>query len=339
MPMNPVLVELTRGPLIESVHRGALAVADADGRLLLSVGDVYHPVFPRSAIKAFQALPLIETGAADRFGFGESELALAAASHAGTGAHVDIAAGMLRKAGLSREALECGAHEPLGAAARRELAITGAQPTALHNNCSGKHAGMLATAAHLGEHTSGYIAPDHPVQVRVRRAIEDLAAMRIGRELTGIDGCSLPNFALPLARMARAFAAFATGTAGASSHREAAARIMRACWARPELVAGPGRLDTEVMRACPGHVFLKTGAEGVYGAGLPDRGLGIAVKIDDGAKRAAELVIMHTIARLLPPAAQLLPTSEQVNWRGIVTGEIRPATTLASAWDKLDLCE
>jgi L-asparaginase II len=335
--MNPVLVELTRGPLVESRHRGALAVSDADGRLLLSVGDVYCPVLPRSAIKAFQALPLIESGAADRFGFGDAGIALAAASHAGSAAHVEVASAMLRSAGLTPDALECGAHQPLGAAASRELMLSGARATALHNNCSGKHAGMLATAAHLGEPIAGYVAPDHPVQVRVRRAIEDLAAMPIGAELTGTDGCSLPNFALPLARMARAFAAFVTGTAGAARHREAAARIMQACWARPELVAGEGRLDTEVMRAFPGEAFLKTGAEGVYCAGLPSRGLGIAIKIDDGAKRAAELVVMHTLARLLPAVARLLPASQQTNWRGIVTGEIRPASGLGSALDMLPI--
>jgi L-asparaginase II len=333
--MNPVLVELTRGPMVESIHRGALAVADAKGRLLLSIGDVYSPVFPRSAVKAFQALPLIESGAADQLSFGDAEIALAAASHVGAAEHVAVAAGMLDKAGLTPDALECGAHPPLGAAASRALALSGGRATALHNNCSGKHAGMLATAVHLRERRAGYVAADHPVQVRVRRAIEDLAAMPIGPELTGIDGCSLPNFALPLARVARAYAAFVTGTEGAREHAAAASRIMRACWARPELVGGPGRLDTEAMRALPGDVFIKTGAEGVYCAGLPRLGLGIAVKIDDGAKRAAEMVVTHAMARLLPAAQPLCHASALVNWRVIKTGETRPSAVLAHALDTL----
>ena len=331
---NPVVIEVTRGTLVESVHSGAVAIARSSGELLFEHGDVARPVYPRSAVKPLQCLPLIETGAADRFGFGDREVALACASHSGTTQHTELALSMLTGAGLTVDALGCGAHAPSDFAADCRLIREGTRPTALHNNCSGKHAGMLATALHCGDPPAGYWLPDHPVQVRVRHTLEGLIGRPLGSDVTGIDGCSLPNWAMPLADLARAFACFATGEGAGAPHRAAAERIAAACWATPELVAGNGRLDTEVMRALPGKVLIKTGAEGVYCAALPKLGLGIALKIDDGAKRAAEALVMGVIAHLLPGARSLIPDPVLRNWRGTVVGEVRLAAAFRSSLDR-----
>ena len=179
---NPVLIELTRGALVESVHAGAIAVVRADGEVVAAVGDIARPIFPRSAIKPLQALPFLESGAADRFGFGAPEIALACGSHAGARPHVAGVTAMLAGAGLSTTALACGTHEPMDAAAARELLRSGASPSPAHHNCSGKHAAMLATARHLAEPTEGYWRPDHPVQQRIRRALEDMTGCALGAD-------------------------------------------------------------------------------------------------------------------------------------------------------------
>jgi len=203
---DPILIEVTRGTLVESWHRGAIAVAAASGALALRLGDVERLVYPRSAVKALQALPLIETRAADRFGFGAAEIALACGSHAGTERHTHLAATMLDRAGLNPDALGCGAHAPLGISAANALIAAGETPTQLHNNCSGKHAGMLATAVHRREPTLGYWDESHPVQQRVHRALADISGLPLGAEVRSIDGCSVPNWAMPLSAMARMFA-------------------------------------------------------------------------------------------------------------------------------------
>ena len=331
---NPVVIEVTRGALTESVHSGAVAVARATGERVFELGDVGRPVFPRSAIKPLQCLPLIETGAADRFGFGAAEVALACASHAGTERHAGLAAAMLARAGLTADALGCGAHAPSDEAAEAKLVREGKRPTALHNNCSGKHAGMMATAIHCGDPPAGYWRPDHPAQVRIRRTLEELIGRPLGSDVVAVDGCSAPNWAVPLADLARAFAQFVTGEGAGAGHRVAAERIAAACWEAPDLVAGDGRLDTEVMRRLPGEVLMKTGAEGVYCAALPKLGLGVALKVDDGAKRAAEALIMSIIAHLLPSARPLVPGGVLKNWRGLIVGEIRVAPAFLAALDE-----
>lgn len=322
---NPVLVEALRGERVESLHRGSIAVAGPDGRLAFAVGEVHRLVFPRSAIKAIQCLPLIETGAADRFGFGATEIALACASHSGTDRHVAVAAGMLAKAGLDATALACGVHEPLSAAAARSLIRDRQSPTPLHNNCSGKHAGMLATAVHMGESTADYWRPEHPVQERIANALADLTGAVITADRLGIDGCSAPNWAIPLANLARAFACLATGERLPNERREATRRVLQSCWSEPELVAGRERLDTVIMTRFPGLVFLKTGAEGVYCGAVPARALGFALKIDDGAKRASELVVKALLAHLVPEATDLAAEEPLPNWRGLPAARMRCA--------------
>ncbi|MCL4765135.1 MAG: asparaginase [Hyphomicrobiaceae bacterium] len=325
---NPVLVETLRGELVESRHRGSIAVAGPDGRLAFASGEVRRPVFPRSAIKSIQCLPLIETGAADRFGFGAAEIALACASHSGTERHVAVAAGMLARAGLDEAALACGSHEPLAAAAARTLIQDRQPPSPLHNNCSGKHAGMLATAVHMSEPVADYWRPEHPVQVRIAAALEDLTGTRLGTDRLGIDGCSAPNWAIPLADLARAFARLITGEGLSPARRAAAERVLESCWAEPELVSGPERLDTELMTRLRSALFLKTGAEGVYCGAIPARGLGFALKVDDGAKRASELAVKALTARLVPQAGDL-PLQETLrNWRGLPAAGIRCSAEL-----------
>jgi len=332
---NPILIEVTRGPLVESWHRGAIAISSPSGALALQLGDVERPVYPRSAIKALQALPLIESGAADKFGFGPADIALACGSHAGTEQHTALAAAMLQRVGVAPDALGCGAHLPLGASAAAALVANGHAPNQLHNNCSGKHAGMLATAVHLGEPTAGYWEPTHPVQQRIHRVLVEMSGVPLGPDVQGIDGCSVPNWAMPLSVLARMFARLVTGDGIEAGRRQALVRILRACWEHPELVAGKGRADTVVMRAFPGQVIMKTGAEGVYCGAFPEFRLGFALKIDDGAKRAAAGMAMALVERFYPAARGLMPYGPIKTWRGVEVGAIRSAAAFEDALEKL----
>jgi L-asparaginase II len=332
---NPILVELTRAALVESVHRGALAIARPNGEMVVSLGDVKRPVFPRSAVKAFQCLPLVESGAADAFGFGDREISIACASHSGTPAHAELAASMLARAHLTERALGCGAHEPMLESSARALAAAGLKPSQLHNNCSGKHAGMCACAVHHKEDPAGYWRPDHPVQQRIVKVLREFTGEALGDDVRGTDGCSAPNWAIPVASLARAFAAFITAEGPGKAHRAASERIARAVWAAPDMVAGPGRLDTIIMSKVPGKVFMKTGAEGVYCGAFPDLGLGFAVKIDDGTKRASEAVTRALLDRVLPATKGLGDSPILRNWVGTEVGEIRISGDLARTLDRL----
>jgi L-asparaginase II len=332
---NPILIELTRRALVESRHAGAVAVVRATGEVVAAVGDIAAPVFPRSAIKPLQAIACVESGAADRFGFGAREIALASASHSGTPAHTALALSMLEHAGLTPKALACGVHEPMDPATAREVIRSGGTASVLHHNCSGKHVAMLATAVHESEPTDGYWRPDHPVQVRIARVLADLTGCPLGPDVRGIDGCSVPNWAIPLSGLAQAFARFATAEGVGAGRAAACRRIAEACTAHPDLVAGPGRLNTLLMARLPGKVLLKSGAEGVYCGALPERGLGFAIKIDDGAQRAAEAVVVQLIARFHPEVASLGPPAQLTNWRGVEVGRMRAASELERALDAL----
>jgi L-asparaginase II len=331
---NPVLVEVIRGGLVESRHRGAVAIADTGGALVLAVGDVAAEVFPRSAVKVLQALPLVESGAADRYGLSDEELALACASHSGERAHVEGVTRMLAKAGLEPSALCCGAHWPLSQAAAYALARTGA-PSALHNNCSGKHAGFLAVARARGVDHIGYWQPDHPVQREVHGVLQDLTGVMLPADRRAIDGCSVPTWAVPLQSLAHAFAKFATGPGLSSDRARAAARLRAACTHQPWYVAGTGRFGTEIVRLLGERILFKTGAEGVACGALPTFGLGFAIKCDDGAGRAAEAVAAALIARLLPLADAernaLSPFGQPTlrNWNGVEVGALRVTEAIA----------
>ena len=330
---DPILVEVLRGARLESRHRGAVAVADADGRAVLALGDVECPVFPRSAVKALQAMVLIEIGAADAYGFGDEELALACASHSGEPGHVAGVTRMLSKAGLDASALACGAHWPLSQPAMVALARSG-EPSALHNNCSGKHAGFICAACAMGiDHTS-YWKPDHQVQRHVHAVLEDLSGEVLGEDRRAIDGCSVPTWAVPLRNLALAFARFGTGHKMAPERARAAARLRAACTSKPWHVAGTGRFCTEIMRLFGSRVFVKTGAEGVYCGALPELGLGIAIKCDDGAGRAAQAIMAALIARFLPlsekSARRSVPLAGPTlrNWNGFEVGALRVTDAL-----------
>lgn len=328
---NPILAEVTRGSAVESRHRGAAVVVDADGRVVLALGDVERPVFPRSAVKALQALPLLESGAADRYGLTPAEIALAVASHSGEQAHAETSLAMLKKAGRDASCLECGAHWPMGEAAARALARAGGEPSALNNNCSGKHAGFICLACGMDEDPKGYVRAGHAVQQAVRGALEEVTGAAHNAELSGIDGCSIPTYAVPLTALALGFARFGTGQGFGPKRAEAARRIREAVASHPFMVAGTGRFDTRLMERFGQRAFIKTGAEGVYCGALPELGYGIALKCDDGAGRAAEVAMAALIERFLPlngeEQAAFAPFRETVlkNWNGIEVGRIRAA--------------
>ena len=325
---NPVLVEVIRGSLVETRHRGAIAVSDAEGKTVFAIGDVASAIFPRSAVKALQALPLIMEGAAECFGLSDEELVLACASHSGEAAHVAGVARMLAKAGLDPSVLRCGAHWPVARAAAAAVARSGA-PSPLHNNCSGKHAGFLCVARALGVDHADYWRPAHPVQQRVRRVLEDFTGATLGEAQCAIDGCSVPTWAVPLDSLAYGFAKFGTGRGIPTEHAKAAARLRQSCAKAPWFVAGTGRFCTDIMQLFGERVFVKTGAEGVYCAALPGEGLGIALKCDDGAGRAAQAIMAVLIVRFLPLAASEHAALHRFvqpvlrNWNNFEVGQIR----------------
>jgi L-asparaginase II len=333
---GPVLVEVLRGGWVESRHHGALAVSDADGAILLALGDIDAPVFPRSAVKAFQALPLVESGAADRYRLTEAEIALAIASHSGEPQHVETARAMLAKCGREPDALECGAHWPANLEAGRALAAAGKAPSALHNNCSGKHAGFVCLACAAGVEPSGYVGPEHFVQREVARSLAEMTGAPIDGRHRAIDGCAIPTYAIPLVSLARAFARFGVGRGMSATRAAAANRIRAAAAAHPEFVGGAGRFDTIVMQILGKRAFVKTGAEGVYCAAFPERGLGVAIKCWDGASRAAEVAMGAMITRFVPMSpierVVLEPRFAPVltNWNGAVVGEMRAAAGLGA---------
>ncbi|HVA38647.1 MAG TPA: asparaginase [Candidatus Dormibacteraeota bacterium] len=291
------LVDVTRGPLVESIHYVAAAVCDPGGEVTLALGAVDVPVYLRSAAKPFITTAIVRSGAADRFALTDVELAVITASHNGEDFHVEAVSGILAKIGLDAGALRCGVHEPYHEPVAAAMRERGERPSSLHSNCSGKHAGILALTVHLGADPAGYLDPEHPAQ----RIILDLCAAFVGQrreELPlGVDGCGIPVFATPLRNAATAFARFATGRGLAPDVAESAARVRSAMTAHPEYVAGTTRFDTDLMRAAGGRIACKGGAEGVECAAHPERGLGMALKVIDGAKRAVAPAAMAILRR------------------------------------------
>ena len=335
--MNPVLVEVTRGQHTESIHRGAFVVVDSLDRVVLEVGDTLRHIYPRSAVKPLQAIALVESGAADQLGLSDGEIALACGSHTGEPFHVDAAKSMLLKAGLDASCLECGSHWPLGEAAGRALAASGESPTALHNNCSGKHAGFICLACFRGHDVTGYTRADHPTMREVTAILTEFTGAVLDEENMGIDGCTIPTYAIPLRACALGFARLATGEGLSPVRKAAAARIRAAMANHPEMVTGPGQFESRLMAVASGRVVCKGGAEGVFCAALPDAGLGVAIKIDDGAGRAAEIVmaaVLQLIHGSLPAAhgSEIggLATRAILNRANAVVGQIRPSATVFS---------
>ena len=334
------LVEATRGELVESRHRGIIALVNAEGKLLSSVGDVEQYVFMRSSAKPLQLIPLIESDAADHFRFTDSELAVMMASHSGESFHVEAVRSILAKIGLHEGALRCGIHWPMNKEATRKLRRSGQEPTAIHNNCSGKHAGMLALAVH-GEHTlNNYTSPDHPVQIQIRASIADFAGLTPEQIKIGKDGCGVPVFGLPLWRAAYAYARLVDPAAWPSGRREACRRVVEAMQRHPEMVAGTGRFNTDLVRVGGPRLVAKGGAEGYYAVGvLPagcHPGLGLTLKIEDGdlQGRASGPVVLSCLQQLGALQEEDMPRLRShwsrsiYNHRGEIVGELRTTFSL-----------
>ncbi len=359
-PPNPILVEIRRGAIVEAVHRGAIVALEPDGNLIAALGNIDLMTSTRSAIKPIQAIPFITSGAADRFNVTGRELAVVCASHDGEPFHTETVASLLDKIGLNESDLRCGAHPPYHEATARQLERDGIKFTQLHNNCSGKHAGMLATCVHRGLSTDDYTAKEHSVQQEIIAIFKRLAGLDEPIAIA-VDGCSAPTFGVPLRSLALAFARLVEASAnhnrvdesGSGSQFQvehlspqlaetarrvmyaiAARRIVAAITAHPEMVAGSTRLDTDLMRVARGSLICKVGAEAVYCLGvLPcatyPRGLGIAIKMDDGAYRGMNPTIIETLAQLevFDKAQQAELTGYHqptvTNHRGLRVGEIR----------------
>ena len=320
------MVELWRGGLLESTHRGHAVLCDEKGEIVEAWGDPGRVIFPRSSCKMLQALPLVESGAADAFGLTEAHLALSCASHQGAALHVNMASDWLAGIGLGEPDLRCGSHEPYDKAERDRLICDHEGPCQLHNNCSGKHSGFLTTTKHLKAGPE-YVEIDHPLQKAIRAATEEVTGETVAGY--GIDGCSAPNFAMSVAGLARGMARFAA-TDGTGARGRAMQRLSRAMATYPELVAGEGRSCTELMRAMGGRVTIKTGAEAVFVAIIPEKKLGLAMKIEDGNSRASEAALVGILTRLgvldaAHPMAQKRLPAPMTNCRGLTVGELRLA--------------
>jgi L-asparaginase II len=328
---NPILVEITRGDLVESIHRGSIAIADSGGAIRFALGDIETPVYPRSSLKPVQALPLLESGAAEAFGLSDEEVALACASHSGEPVHTTRVSAWLTRIGCGESDLACGAHPVRYEPVWNEMIRRGEKPTRIHNNCSGKHTGFLTVARHWDVSTAGYERHDHPVQQAVAKVLHELSG--IEKEFAwGVDGCAAPNFALPLSGFAWALAKMAAPDTLPAPRAGAARRIVRSMMTYPELVSGTGRACAILMRACGGKAAVKTGAEGFFAGIVPGLGLGIALKIDDGAGRASETVMAALLDKLGllsdDRTAGELIRAPVLNTRGDAVGEKRAAEAL-----------
>jgi L-asparaginase II len=324
-----------RGDGIEAVHAAAIAVVDADSRLTHFLGDPRQAFFSRSSIKPLQALPLVEAGGLERFGFDEQELALCAASHSGTERHRTIVLGMLHKLGLDVAALQCGSAVPLGLALAGAGAEREAPVDALSHNCSGKHSGFLALAKVLQQPLETYLEPSGAVQRVVREAVADACEVEVGSLLVGIDGCSAPNYALPLVNLALGFKNLAQASGAAAAARK---RVCDAMLAHPVLVSGEGRLDYDLATAFPGRAVVKGGAEALLLLAFAEPAIGIAIKVLDGGSRALEPILVETLKQLgliddlaRFPSLQRYERPSIANARHIKTGEIRAELVLERA--------
>lgn len=342
IPTAEPLVEVRRGSITESRHRGHVIALDADERILAQLGSPEMVTYLRSSAKPFQAIPLVASGAADQFGFTEQEIAIACASHNGETIHTETVAGMLKKIGLDQSALKCGAHEPYSAEAARRLRERGEEPTALHNNCSGKHAGMLALALHLNAPIETYDQADNAVQQQIMSCISQFSGVTVEEIAIGIDGCGVPTFGMSVRAMALMYVRLVSTPARFDdATRAACRRIVSAMTKYPEMIGGRAeRLDTIVMQAAQGGVVSKVGAEGVYTAAiLPcdeyKRGLGFAFKIEDGEdRRARPVVVIEAMRQLGVFAGDALEAVKPyasfpiLNRRGDTVGEVRAAFQL-----------
>lgn len=324
------LVELWRGDLLESQHLGHAVICDGSGETIATWGDADAIVYPRSSAKMIQALPMLTSGAAARYGLTTEQLALACASHSGGAIHVEGVKAWAEQLGLGEGDFCCGPQTPKDRVERERLLLAGEAPTAFHNNCSGKHAGFLTLNQFFGG-GADYTSVDHPVQQACREAFETVTGETSGH--CGLDGCSAPNFSSSMRGMARAMAWYATAHHRDDAASQAAVQLRDAMMRHPELVAGEGRACTKLMRAMDGKAAIKTGAEGYYVAILPEREIGIALKVSDGATRASECAIatlLVTVGALDPdhPVAQDYVETPIRNWAGLQCGVMKANDSL-----------
>jgi L-asparaginase II len=330
------LIEVTRGGHVECVHAGSVAVVNTQGDLLYQAGDPHHWTFTRSTIKPFQAAPFLRAGGPARFGFTSREIALLCASHSGEPMHIDAVQSMLRKAGCDEHHLRCGCHVPMYYTVADRLPPSGETYTQLHNNCSGKHAGFLAYCVQHGHALDGYLEPAHPLQQAVRDSVAYFAGMSGADLKSGIDGCSAPNYAMPLSRLALAYARLAQGS-NDNAYGSVLGELYQAMTAHPELVSGTGRNDLAFMQTVPGDWVAKIGADGVQVIGIRSAGLGIAIKVADGNMRALYTAAVAVLQQLglvqSPEATPLAPwvRPQLQNFMGVRTGEVRAALLLAGS--------
>jgi len=333
--LNPILVNVIRGTEVESNHRGSMVVVDTAGKILDQIGDPERAIYPRSALKFLQAIPLVESGAADAFSLTEKEVALACASHNAESFHVDLVNGWLDKLDLSGDDLECGPTLPLNEKAAHTLIASGGKPTRVHQNCSGKHSGMLTLCRHMGWPTKGYSEYDHPSQHAWIKTMGEIVEQDLFSQPWEKDGCGLPALQMSMKSLALGFAKFAQIEQSASLRAQAMERIIAAVRNYPEMIAGSGRCCTAIIEKTAGKVVVKTGAEAVYAGCVPSLGLGFALKIDDGATRGSEVALGALLRRLgvldKEQTAQLAPwiRPKIINSQGKQTGEI----VAAEAWN------
>lgn len=327
---NPeIIAEVTRGGITESKHRLSAVIIRSNGEIVESWGDITTPVYPRSAIKALQALAFVERGGAETFGFSEQELALCCASHNGEPEHVNAAQSMLDKISKSESDYECGLQWPMRVEAGYELAHAHSKPDQRHNNCSGKHAGMLGLAAILGVDAQGYIKPEHPVQQTIVQTMSEICDIDMTTAPASPDGCSAPTWAIPLRNLALGFARFGDPENLSLQRAQACRKLYQACVTNPFMVAGTKRYCSGMMELLGKRVFLKVGAEGVYVAAIPELKLAIALKCEDGASRSAEVVMTALLEHLGVTQdieeSKLAPfrAPEIRNWNGLLTGHVR----------------
>ena len=328
-PDNPILVRQRRGESVESVHRGAWALVDAAGKVIESVGAIDFPIYARSSTKALQALPLFESGAAERYRFGTRDIALAIASHSAELCHTEVVASVLRRLELGVGDLQCGSQRPADPGAQRTLDQNGDEPSAIHNNCSGKHAGFLALTLHLGDDVSRYLDPDCRSQRLVRAALMDMTGVAPRDLSVAVDGCSAPTFRLPLRDLATAFARFTSPSGLEPERRGACQAMMQAVALHPELIAGNHRkICTDIARVSAGRLFPKVGAEAVYVLGEQGGERALALKMDDGAGRGMHALLLHLMRRFGLAKANELEALESWsgnpvrNWAGLEVGRM-----------------
>lgn len=350
MQVEPI-IEVLRGGLVESSHLVSFALADKDGELVASWGEPDRVTFMRSSAKPFQAIPVVERGAADHFAFEPRDLALICASHSGTEMHARAVQQLLAKIGLDENALRCGVHVPYDEKTYQALLSAGKSLEPVRNNCSGKHTGMLALAKHLGEDLESYLNIDHPVQGSILEVIADMTGLPVEEITVGVDGCSAPTFAVPLRSAARAYARLVDHQDGSSEHSAAARRIFKAMTAHAQYVAGPDRFDTQFMQAVNGRFVSKSGAEGFQCVGIPpgslsgaSPALGLAIKVHDGDDRdhrAAALTALEIVGQLGGFKAgererlAAFDSRPLLNLSGITVGRVRPSPTFLQNF-KLD---